>query len=100
MAISQIHLFKREGWKSIQLRHARGFEVWIIVGIEIVDPEHGVTVAQEPARDVHANEAGRAGDENALTHPDFLTYSAVPCPHMLERGMGAGPGIQSSMRVR
>ena len=38
----------------------------IVVGIEIVDPDARLAVRQQPPRDVHADEAGRAGDQNGL----------------------------------
>jgi hypothetical protein len=39
----------------------------IVIGIEIIEANHLMSVRQQPPRDVHADEAGRAGDENRLS---------------------------------
>ena len=45
-------------------RKARLFQRRVVVGVEIVQPHHSVAAIQQPMRDVGADEAGRAGDQD------------------------------------
>ena len=41
-------------------------QVWIVIGIEVIDAHHVMPLPQQAVRDMHADESGRPGDENRL----------------------------------
>ena len=55
----------------------------VIVGIEVVERDDGAAVGEQTPRDVKADEAGRASDENrlhrALPSPLSPTQRRQPC---------------------
>ena len=63
-AIGNVDLLEAEAWKSPQHGEAGVLEARIVVGVEIVEADHVMSVLQQAARDMHADEPGRAGDEN------------------------------------
>ena len=57
-----------------QLGAARVFQLRIVIGVEIVDADHGAAVFQQPLGDVKADKAGGAGDENRI----YNRHSSTP----------------------
>ena len=49
-----------------ELGEPRLFQFRIVIGVDIVETDDAPSIAQQPARDVEADEAGRAGDEDGL----------------------------------
>jgi hypothetical protein len=68
LAFGDVHLLEPEAGKRAELRDASFLEPRIIIGIEIVDPDHVVAVRQQAAGNMHADESGRTGDENRPCH--------------------------------
>ena len=73
-----------------QLGQTRFFQRRIVVGVEVVDAEHLVTAVEETPRNVVADEAGRAADEDhwlispppaALTSLRSRAISLVSCSY-------------------
>ena len=64
-AIGQIAFNEIEVCVGLELREARMFQCHIIIGIDVVVAGDGMAFSKEPTRDVKADKAGSAGDENA-----------------------------------
>src|SRR5580693_9184660 len=65
-AIRQIGLHEREARVGAKEFETRFFELRIVIGVEIVEADDVTPVAQEAARDMKADEAGRARDQYCL----------------------------------
>jgi hypothetical protein len=63
-AIGNVDLFEAEARKSPESGKAGVLEPRIVVGVQIVEADHVMSALQQPPRDMHADEPGRAGDEN------------------------------------
>ena len=64
VAIGQIEPGKPKGGVHRQPCQTRFFQGWIVVGVEVVQADDRVPFLQQPARDMVADESGRAGDED------------------------------------
>jgi hypothetical protein len=58
-AIGKIELGKAEAVEFARLREARVFQLRIVIGVQIVEPDNLTAILQQPARDVEADESGR-----------------------------------------
>ena len=65
-AIGNIDLLELEIGECLELRDPGLLETRIVIGIEVIEADHVVSVRQQPPRNVHADKAGRSGDENRL----------------------------------
>ncbi len=64
--VGNIDLVELEIGECLEFRDPGLLETRIVIGIEVVDAHHVVSVRQQAPRDVHADESGRPGDENRL----------------------------------
>ena len=64
VAIGQVEPGKPEGGVHRQPRQPRFFQGWIVIGVEVVQADDRVPILQQPARDMVADESGRASDED------------------------------------
>ena len=65
-AVGDIDLLELEIGECLELRDPRLLETRVVIGIEVIEADHVVSVHQQPPRNVHADESGRSGDENRL----------------------------------
>src|SRR5258708_17587328 len=65
-AVGNIDLFALEVGECLELRDPGLLETRIVIGIEIVDAYHVVSVRQQAPRNVHADKSGCPGYENRL----------------------------------
>ena len=62
-------LTKRKRWNLRKLGEPRLLQRRIVIGVEVVEADDVAAVSQQPPRDVKADEAGGAGDEDrAVSH--------------------------------
>ncbi len=67
-AIGDIALLEMEVRMSSEFGQAGFFQLRVIVGIEVVERDHGAAVGQQTSRHMKTDEAGRASDQNRLHH--------------------------------
>src|SRR5262249_45118657 len=68
-AVGEVQFHETESREFGETCASRLFERWIVIGIQIVEPDNLVAVAQKALRDVKANKASRACDKDrAVTH--------------------------------
>src|SRR5215471_1528344 len=65
-ALANVHLDEFEIGERLELREPSLLETRIVIGIEVIEAHHVVSVRQEAARHMHPDEPGRAGNENRL----------------------------------
>ncbi len=68
LAVGNVQLLEPEAGKCLELRNAGRFQPRIVIGVEVVEADDVIAVRQQAPRNVHADEPGRAGDENRLWH--------------------------------
>jgi hypothetical protein len=68
IAIGDVHLLEPEARRCLELGNASRFQAGIIIRIEIVETDDVIALRQQATSDMHADEAGRAGDQNGLPH--------------------------------
>jgi hypothetical protein len=68
LAVGDVHLLESEIRKCLELGNASRFQARIIIGIEIIYPDDIIALRQQATSDMHANEAGCAGDQNMIPH--------------------------------
>lgn len=87
----------------LQQRLAGALQGWVVVVVEVVEPEHAVAAALEGGGDVGADEAGGAGDEHghAVPGPDagrgpdpLLPCGAAPAVVLEVAAGGVGEGLR------
>src|SRR5579864_2289557 len=70
LAIREIGLDKGETALVAEQRKARLFQRWIVIAVEIVEPDHGPPFGQQLPGDVKADETGGPRDQNRpIRHP-------------------------------
>ncbi len=62
-AVGDVELVERES-RKLELLQPRQLEVDVVVVVQVVQPDDGVAALEQAPRDVHADEAGGAGDED------------------------------------
>src|SRR5271169_4848639 len=77
LAVGDVHLLEAESRKCPERGDASRFQAGIVVRIEIVYPDNVTALLQQAMRDVHADEAGCAGDQNSIPHINALLNAAV-----------------------
>ncbi len=63
VAVGNVNLVEREVG-VIQLLQSRELEVDVVILVQVVETDDGVAAREQALRDVHADEAGGAGDED------------------------------------
>src|SRR5438034_33079 len=66
LAIGNVHLLEFEVRERLELRDPGPLETRIVIGIEVIEAHHVMSLRQQAVRDVHADESGCPGDENKL----------------------------------
>ena len=64
VTVGQVELQVAIAGVALQDREPRGLQLGIVVGIEAVEAHDLVAALEQPAAEVEADEAGRAGDQN------------------------------------
>ena len=64
LAVGKVELGETKALGFGELRAARLLQRRIVVSIHVVEPDDVTAVSQKPPRDVKADKAGGAGDEN------------------------------------
>ena len=85
-AISEIELVELEVGKLGEFLQARQLEGRVVIGVEIVETDHDATLAEQVARGVEADEAGRAGDENGLARHVVCSFAYCRAPLTIATG--------------
>ncbi len=67
-AVREVELDEAEPRVLAQDREPRFLQRRVVVVVEVVETDHLVAAIEEPAGDVKADEAGRAGDEDLHGH--------------------------------
>jgi hypothetical protein len=80
LAVGNVDPFEPKGGKRLERRDPCLLQGRIVVGVEIVDTHHIMPIRQQPPGNVHADEAGRSGDENGLPQDAFLSGGTVTLP--------------------
>lgn len=62
-AIGEIGALEREAGICLQALEPRLLQRHVVIGVQVVDADHPLTAHQQTFTNVHADEAGRAGDE-------------------------------------
>ena len=78
-AVSEIELHEFEILRAGELLEPCFFELRVVIGREIVDADDFAANIHQPARDVEADEAGSAGDQNGI----YRRHRSMPsgfCP--------------------
>ena len=67
VAVLEVELAETECIEAGELGEARLLERGIVIGIEVVDADHGAPARREALGDVEADESGGAGDQDRLS---------------------------------
>src|SRR5262249_441518 len=97
LAICNVQLFKPEVRKPLELPDSPLLQARIVIAIEIVDPQYVAPIRQEPARDVHSNEAGGPGDKDWICHDRSSLVSRFRSSQILAAGSDANFGIKGTL---
>jgi hypothetical protein len=66
---------KGEAVASLELGEAGAFQLWIIIGIQIVEADDDLAAVEQPPDDTESDESGGAGDENHWFTPSGREHS-------------------------
>ena len=66
--VGQVDAVEFEVLVGPQSRQARLFQGRVVVVVEVVDPDHPMALGQQALADMHADEAGGAGDQDSGGH--------------------------------
>ena len=73
-AIGEVAFDEFEAGQFGEFGEPRLFQLRIVIGVHVVEPDHRPAVAQQPPREVEADETGRAGDQNGL----YSRHGSIP----------------------
>src|SRR5215468_10261390 len=94
VTVGDIGLLEAEAGNGLKLLNACLLEARIVIGVEVVEPDHPIAVRQQAAGHMHADEPGRAGDENRLWHNSSLSSARRRNPAPLRIALGAAHVVQ------
>ena len=66
LAVGQVQLDEAKARIGLQLRKPSLLERYVVVTVEVVQPDNWATAFEQAQRAVHTDEAGAAGDENRV----------------------------------
>src|SRR5215468_4301494 len=78
VAISEIELDEAKCLGRGELRATCVLQLRIVIGVEVVEPDHRMAVGQQPARNMKADETGRARDQDRLCGHRYIRHSVTP----------------------
>ena len=78
VAVGEVDLRVAVAGLGLEVGQAGGLQRRVVVGVEVVEAHDLVAARQQPARQVEADEAGRAGDENAHRLPPSSLRETLP----------------------
>src|SRR5579885_1143403 len=95
-AVREVELDEAKTLELCELGEPRLFQLGIIVGIQIVEPDHSASLLRQTAGDVITDESGGAGNEDGIVYSRHrsissglqrrssrdLTSTTMPCPRL------------------